>query len=191
MSVGVSERLPRAPVIPNAVLGTAIFLCAEAMLFAGLLSAVVVLRAGSMDFAGRPTTSGVAGVLNLALLLSSGGFAFQSARAARVGRRARPWLLMAALLGAAFLCGQGLEWIQVLEKGFSARRSLFGAAFLALVGIHGAHVVSGITVLLWAAGKDQRSIGCFGHDARILATVMYWGFVVAIWPLLYAVLVLG
>lgn len=190
MSVGVS-RLSRAPVIPNAVLGTAIFLCAEAMLFAGLLSAVVVLRAGSMDFAGRPMTFGLTGAVNLALLFSSGGFAFQAAFRPRAGGRASLWLFLAALLGTAFLFGQGWEWVQLLERGFGARRSLFGAAFLALVGIHGAHVVSGVAVLLWAARRQQRSLGFEGRDAGILAAVMYWGFVVAVWPLLYAVLVLG
>lgn len=180
--------------VPDAVLGLLIFLGTEAMFFAGLISAFLVLRAGSTEWPppDQPRLPvAVTGVNTLVLLLS--GYTVGRARSAI--RRARTadlawWLTLTALLGTVFLAIQGTEWVRLVGYGLRATSGVYGATFYTLIGCHGLHVLGGVLALLVVLRHAVRG----GYSARdhvgVEACRLYWSFVVAIWPVLYALVYL-
>ena len=107
-SSGRPRRAPgTGPIVPNAVVGTLIFLGAEAMLFGGLISIFLVLRAGDVAWppADQPRLPIAVTAVNTLILLCS---AYTMRRAARGVRRdhreeLRRWLAATVLLGVLFL----------------------------------------------------------------------------------------
>jgi heme/copper-type cytochrome/quinol oxidase subunit 3 len=181
------------PLVPSGLLGMAIFIATEAMFFAALISAFVVLRVQALDwppFDQPRLPVGVTGV-NTAILLLSGctmHLALRSVRAA--GTRLTQWLLATALLGALFLAIQGYEWVRLVGFGLTTSSSLYGATFYALVGAHGLHVLAALVALVAVTVRGHR-----GHYGRVEHTGLamchlYWLFVVAVWPILYALVYL-
>ena len=117
-SSGRPRRAPgTGPVVPNAVIGTLIFLGAEAMLFGGLISIFLVLRAGDGLWppADQPRLPILVTAVNTLILLLSGYTIHRAGRAIRGdhGRELRQWLTATVLLGALFLAVQGVEWIRL------------------------------------------------------------------------------
>jgi len=98
--------------ISNGVLGMLIFMVTEAMFFAGLISAYVVIKAGIEEWPpwGQPRLPVVATAFNTVVLLAS-GFIMAHSRACfkknelALGRR---WLGISILLGAFFFNFSGL-----------------------------------------------------------------------------------
>ena len=190
---------PRQQVVSNGVLGMTIFVIAEAMLFAGLISAFVIAKANQVAWppVGQPRLPVRETAFNTAALLVSGIFLFLAARAfsrdvarARapvVGIRnpaasARTPFLIAILLGAFFVLFQGGEWIALLREGLTITSSQHGSFFYLIVGTHALHAVGALTLLGFGyvrliRGKLTPSM--FG------AGQVFWYFVVALWPILY------
>ena len=94
MSAYTPEALPlaagerRAPAVPSGVLGMLIFVVAEAMLFAGLVSAFTIIRASAVVWPPRdqPRLPVEETALNTAALLASGLLLFFAQRALRNDR---------------------------------------------------------------------------------------------------------
>lgn len=196
MSVTASwaaERRAQAPV-PSPVLATLLFLLTEVMLFCGLISAHVVLRAqaGPWPPAGQPRLPVETTALNTLVLLVSGVFAWRSVSAVAGGelRRFRRRLAAAFGLGATFLVLQGAEWVQLVGHGLTSSSSLYGSLFYTLVGCHALHVAAALVVL--AVVLARAFSGRYGPDdhAGVVAMRLYWTFVVAVWPPLYALVYL-
>ncbi len=180
---------PARGTLPNAILGTLIFLGAEAMFFAGLISAYLVLRAGSLAWPppGQPRLPVALTGANTAVLLCS-GFAMQRALAALRGGSVvalRRWLAAATALGAIFLAVQGTEWIRLLGYGLRVTSGPYGATFYTLIGAHGLHVLGGLLVLLTVLVQAHRSELPGRQRTAIEACRLYWLFVVGVWPVLY------
>jgi cytochrome c oxidase subunit 3 len=180
----VSETRPR-PVVESAVLGTLLFCVVEAMLFAGLISAFMIVRAGALEWPppGQPRLPVEETLLNTAALLLSGVALFFAGRRIRHNRHAalRP-MALAMALGAFFVVFQGFEWIQLLREGLTLTSSQQGSFFYLIVGMHAAHAVAALLALLWAwlrLAELRLSPGAFGGVA------VFWYFVVGLWPLLY------
>jgi heme/copper-type cytochrome/quinol oxidase subunit 3 len=89
------------------------------------------------------------------------------------------------MLGATFLAVQGTEWARMISYGLTTHSSLYGAFFYTLIGIHGLHVLVGLSILfyLYFAVKNARSFEAAKN--KIATCILYWYFVVAIWPVLY------
>lgn len=181
----------RERAIPDAVLGMALFLLTEAMLFAGLISAYLVLRvqAGVWPPPGQPRLPVIVTAVSTLVLCASGVAAWRSEAAWRSGGppAARRWLSRAAQLGAVFLAIQGYEWLRLLEHGLRASSSVYAGLFYATVGTHALHVVLALAALGWGLRALPR--GALGH-AGVRALRMYWLFVVAVWPALYVLVYL-
>jgi heme/copper-type cytochrome/quinol oxidase subunit 3 len=177
--------LPRATRVPDAVIGMALFVATEAMLFAGLVSAYLVLRsqAGVWPPPGQPRLPIALTAVSTLLLLASGAAAWRACAAWRErGKSAAiEKLRLAAALGAGFLAIQGYEWARLLHYGL-ATSSVYAGTFYATVGVHALHVVVALVLLLWGIGALAR--GALGH-AGLRALRIYWLFVVAVWPILY------
>ena len=154
--------------IPNAVLGTALFLFTEAMMFAGLISAHIVLRSGFTNWPplGQPRLPvGVTAVATALLVLS--GLALGHGTAVARGYRH-------TALGTG-------SWRSELSGRLvvqPVRR--IGRSLHAIVGVP-RHVIAAVLVLVvvrrWRAGLSA---------AGLTTARMYWWFVVAVWPVLYA-----
>jgi heme/copper-type cytochrome/quinol oxidase subunit 3 len=183
----VAMRRPRE-VVPSGILGMALFIATEAMFFAGLISAFLVLRAEALQwppFDQPRLPVGVTGV-NTAILLASGWTMRRAVAALRIGEAGPTrWMGVTALLGVVFLSIQGFEWVRLVGFGLTTTSSLYGATFYTLVGIHGLHVASAVVALLVHLARAASGRFEAGEEARLLPMAMYWYFVVAIWPLLY------
>lgn len=181
---GVSPR--RTPVASNAVIGMVIFIAAEVMFFAALISAFTITRistTGPWPPPGQPRFPIEATAVNTGALLASGVALFFAQREYSRGvRRAVKLLGAATLLGAAFVGLQGYEWVGLIREGLTLRSGPSASFFYLLVGAHALHAVAGIVVLglAWAKAKrDELGAGYF------VATRLYWYFVVGLWPILY------
>lgn len=170
-----------------------IFLCSDAMSFAGLLAAYGAVRLGSRDW---PVPSDVLDIpltaLNTFILICSSVSMVKALSAIRRGDRRGlvGWLLATIAGGATFLGIQAWEWTHLLHEGLTIQsnpfgNSLFGATFYILTGFHGCHVLSGVIYLACIMIKGARG----GYDARNNSPVeiagLYWHFVDLIWILVF------
>ena len=179
-------RRATAPRVSNGVVGTLAYLATALMLFAGFVSAYLVLRGaagGDWPPAGQPRLPRGVTAGNTVVLLLSGWLALRATRAggnAAAIRRLRG----AVTLGALFLAVQGFEWVRLVRYGLVMSWGLYAATFYATVGAHALHALGGLVVLAWTARLLESSRG------NLAASALYWGFVVCIWPVLYVVLYL-
>lgn len=182
------------PVGSNAALAVAMFLGAEAMLFAGLIGAYIVFRVSAPiwppPFQPR-LPIGVTGV-NTVILLASAITMRWSLKAVRINdqKKVIRFLGWTGVLGGIFLAVQGLEWVRLLQYGLTISSSVYGGLFYTLIGLHGVHVFGALIWLLTVLVLARR--GRFSKERHVgLQTCgMYWTFVVGLWPVLYGLVYL-
>jgi cytochrome c oxidase subunit 3 len=173
------------PVLPSAVLGMLIFVIAEMMLFAGLMSAFTIVRSGTLGWPppGQPRLPVEATAFNTAVLLASAVFLFIANRSFMRNRNlAKRPLFCAVGLGAFFVVFQGYEWAMLIRQGLTLTSSNHGSFFFLIVGLHGLHAIAGLTVLARASLKLSK--GLLAPSTFVSAQV-FWYFVVGLWPVLY------
>ncbi len=184
-----ARHFRRVQVLPNGVLGMLIFITAEVMFFAGLLSAFTIVRASNMPVSwpppGQPLLPASATAINtIALVLS--GVALFAAHRAFAKDKLRGGLVPMAVslaLGVTFVGLQGLEWVSLLKQGLTMTSSTLGSFFYLIIGIHGIHALAAIAFLAYALVKLRQG--------RLVPNVFYttqafWYFVVGMWPVIYA-----
>ena len=175
------------PVLPSAVLGMLIFVITEAMLFAGLISAFLIVRAQAMGAwppSDQPRLPVEETALNTAALLLSGFLVWRARRVfAEVPSAALRPLSWAMGLGAFFVLFQGYEWVSMIGQGLTLTSSNHGSFFYLIVGLHALHAVAGLAVLGSAWWRLRSG---FLAESRLAAAQVFWLFVVGMWPLLYA-----
>lgn len=181
--------------INKAFLGLLIFLGTEAMFFAGLISAFLILRAGSGAWppSGQPRLPVTVTGINTLFLLFSGYTMHRSLKAARADNQKAivSWLSITGLLGAIFLGVQGSEWIRLVHYGLTFTSSLYGGIFYTLIGCHGLHVLAAVIVLLVILGRARARRYSVYHHTGVALCQIYWLFVVGIWPVLYILVYLN
>lgn len=178
--------------IPDGVLGMVFLLFSEAMLFAGLISAYIVNRAGASVTwppADQPRLPiGVTGVNTLVLLSSAVVLYLFTRRVKKISAidsKSINLLLLTIMLGITFLAVQGTEWARLIGYGLTTHSSIYGAFFYTIIGAHGLHILVGLSILLYLYFAVKRA-SSFEKAKNIIATcILYWFFVVAIWPVLY------
>ena len=185
--IAIENRSGRRSALPDGVLGMLIFVMAEAMLFAGLISAFTISKASAFTPwppPGQPRLPALATAFNTAVLLASAGTMWWAARAFRLERSsARVPLLLTCALGTFFVVFQGMEWVSLLREGLTLTSSQHGSFFYLIVGLHGAHAVGALLFLAALMPRVQRNqLG----ESRFGAAQVLWYFVVGLWPLLYA-----
>lgn len=173
--------------LPNSVLAMIIFVVAEIMFFAALMSAHTIARAtvlgGVWPPAGQPRLPVERTAFNTAILLLSGVLLFLSSRHARASyEKARPFLAGAITLGIAFVLLQGVEWVALLREGLTMTSSAHGAFFYLIVGAHALHAVVAIAVLTAIYFPMRRGTLA---PSTFAAIQVFWYFVVLVWPVIY------
>ena len=111
------------------------------------------------------------------------------------------FLLVTALLGAAFVGMQVFEWSKLISEGvrpwgnpFGAPQ--FGAIFFMITGFHGTHVSIGVIFLLimarksWRGDFDTARRGYFTSQKSNYEAIeimgLYWHFVDLVWVFIFA-----
>ena len=178
----------RGRLVQNGVFGMAIAVFVEVMLFAGFISAFIIVRQSSPPGLwpppDQPRLPVATTAFNTALLLASGVMLFLAHRAfGRRGHRPAARLMgIAIVLGGCFVVFQGVEWVRLIGQGLTLTSSQLGAFFYTIVGAHALHATVAILVLA-AQWRSMR----FGHlsPSAFGAGQLFWYFVVLMWPVIY------
>jgi heme/copper-type cytochrome/quinol oxidase subunit 3 len=166
------------------LVGIALFIGSESLFFLSVVIAFVVFREQGLATAKAQLDIGRTALFSALLFASSGTMAVATARSSR------RWLALTALLGAAFLAGQGLEYARLLGAGLRPGSEMFGTTFFTLTGLHALHVLVGLVLLATlfaAAGVRPRGAGRAAWEG----IAMYWHFVDAVWVVVFSVVYLG
>lgn len=175
----------REPVIPHGVFGMILFVLAEIMLFLGMVSAQMVIRASSSQWPppGQPRLPVEQTAMNTAFLLLSGvALALALRRFKADPARARAPMLATMALGGLFVGLQGVEWVRLIAQGLTLTSSTLGGFFYLIIGTHGLHALAAILGMVWATRRLLRSELTAG---QLQTVAVLWYFVVGIWPFLY------
>jgi cytochrome c oxidase subunit 3 len=189
----VPHRGPSAP-----QWGMIAFLVSEAAFFSTLIMVYIVFIGADARPGGRggPTPTEV---LSLGLvigtticLLSSSATIHLAERALRRGGEAgfRLWWTATIVLGIVFLAGTAYEWRDLIAKGLTVQRNLFGTTYYTLVGFHGAHVTAGVIVMLIVLGLALRRQVTAGNPHGVELVSWYWHFVDGVWVVVFTVVYL-
>jgi len=167
-----------------------VFIITDGLVFAGFLAAYGFLRMASPTWPDRSRIFHLEfiAVMTFILITSSATMAC-AVGAARLGRRARArqFILLTVLGGLAFLGMQAYEWTKLITAGASMSSNpwgppLFGASFFTITGFHGAHVLSGVTLLSIVA--IRLALGRTRAEGVELAG-LYWHFVDLVWVFVF------
>jgi len=178
------------------------FLINEAFLFGSVLAAGVFLRLSGTVPWPRPGDALAAGpaLVATAILIASSATFNESVDAFRRGHAllSRRWLAFSLLLGSIFLVIQGYEWWDLIEASASLapgqagvlRINPWGAVtfiqiFFLATGLHGAHVLLGLALMVWLLVSGSR-----GVEKRLENVALYWHFVDLIWIFILSTLYL-
>ena len=177
----------RRAVVPSGVLGMMIFVIAELMFFAGLISAYIIAQPSAAMVGwpppGQPRLPVEHTAINTAVLLLSGVALFLAHRAySRKPDKARVPLAASILLGAFFVVSQGMEWVALIGEGLTMTSSTHAAFFYLIVGVHGLHAVAALLVLAMVMIRLMRRTL---EAPTFWAAQVFWYFVVGLWPILY------
>jgi cytochrome c oxidase subunit 3 len=130
-------------------------------------------------------------MLNTALLVGASLAMEWTARAARRGdsEHVRHGLLASGLLTLGFLAGQLTVWKQLNDAGFILSSSAAAAFFYLFTAVHGLHVVGGLVAWLRAVLRTWRGSDADRIRLGIELCATYWHYLLAVWVVLYALLV--
>ena len=173
-----------APTRTVVAYGFWIFLLSDIIMFSGLFAAYAVL---SGNTAGGPTGRELFNLHNVfietaCLLFSS----YTCGLGALSAERRQPgqfyiFAVFTFLLGAAFLFGEISEFAGMVSKGAGPSRSAFLSAFFTLVGMHGAHVTSGLLWFVYMIAQVAAK-GLRPHVLRrLLCFSLFWHALDIIW----------
>lgn len=191
---------PRATIIPfrpkphrarkliaDGVLGMILFVFVEIMLFAGFISAFVIIKSRAVGSVwpppNQPRLPFEETAVNTSALLASGIVLLVAHRLYQRGVKSIGTLLAAAtLLGGTFVALQGVEWLALVQEGLTITSSTYGALFYTIIGAHALHAVVAIGMLAWAFMRLTTD----RLTKEVLSVVaLFWYFVVLVWPFLY------
>ena len=190
-AIAITSKPNISKAVPDGVLAMIFLLFTEGMLFAGLISAYIVNRAGARIWppADQPRLPIEVTGINTLILLLSGVIVYlfyrRVKRVACIDTKSTNLLLLTIMLGAAFLAVQGTEWARMISYGLTTHSSIYGAFFYTLIGVHGFHVLVGLCILFYLYFAVKKATSFEAAKNKIAACILYWSFVVAIWPILY------
>ena len=187
--------------ISNIVLITIMIIAVEIMFFAALISAYIVNLLNDYSFPiwpppNQPRLPLKITLFNSILLLSSGITILLIF--GKNKNRTPSYVLITGILGTLFLSIQGYEWFKLLRysvvpseniQSLTINSSLLGSFFYTLIGAHALHVIVGVLILIAMYVQVLNQSFSSIHE-RLKASVMYWIFVVLIWPILYVLVYL-
>jgi heme/copper-type cytochrome/quinol oxidase subunit 3 len=174
--------------IPTGRLAMWWVLASEIVIFGGLLASYIMFRLHHAHWAEEAShTSTVAGAFNTFVLLTSSLFAVLAHQAAesKDGSRAARFLWFTIAGGLTFMVVKAFEYTNEITHGFTMFRDTFWSFYYTATGLHGAHVLAGMTAMAIVALQARRNENL--HRVELVG--IYWHFVDVVWiflfPLLY------
>jgi cytochrome c oxidase subunit I+III len=99
------------------------------------------------------------------------------------------WLVATMVLGGAFIELTAGEWMSLFAKGFTFSSGLPGSTFYFITGVSGAHILAGLTVLVYLVKKTMSGGFSSSNTSAVRTFSIFWGFIVlaslALFPLVY------
>src|SRR2546425_54532 len=183
--------------LENLSLGMWIFIFGEIAFFGTLFGAYVFLRMNSPLTAFAWPAPGEVhnifwGGFNTIILLTSGlTMVFALTFARRGSYRGLQGSLVATFaLGAFFMVNKAFEWRDLYANGFTFSTNTASSAYYLLSGGHGAHVVAGLTALIYIMVKALKTTSTREASGAVEIFGIYWGMVDAVWVFLFPLLYL-
>ncbi len=187
-----------------ATLGMWAWLLTELLLFAGLFLCALVLR---VQFPADVTLATThlkfwIGATNTAILICSSLTMSGAIVASRLGwrRLMLNCMLMTAALGTLFLGLKGYEYYrdyaehvmpflaQPYALSSHPATRLFVDVYYITTGLHGVHLITGVSILLVLTWQASRPHFLQTHQNRIEVYGLYWHFIDLIWIIVFPVL---
>jgi cytochrome c oxidase subunit III len=170
--------------------GTVLFLASELLFFGGLFAAYFGLRAETKPWppAGVHLETGLAAIATVLLIVSS--FTFHAGVTAGRNRRLRSmrwWIILTFALGLGF---EAIQLADYLRIDFSVSSHAYGTMYWAMTGLHGLHVLAGLTLMLVLLGRLSQGAYRDGDVDGPHAVSYYWHFVDIVWIGLFVTLFL-
>ena len=191
-SATLGAPVQRKKLVPNGPLAMSVFVFTEVMLFAGLISAHVVVRDGAGAGGvwppfGQPRLPVGETVFNSMALFASGlALLLVQLEWRRRGDGKHPLVSVllagAAVTGALFVGLQGREWAALIAEGLTLTSSNYGAFFYLIVGAHGLHALAAIVALTWSWFRLRANKL---RSDQLASVAIFQYFVVLVWPILY------
>ncbi len=132
------------------------------------------------------------GAVNTLLLLLSSWLVVVAVDGLREGHniRAAKFLISAFLCGAGFCVIKVIEYSEKISSGIGITTNEFFMYYYVLTGLHFLHVLIGMAVLIYLAGKTRRELS--DKDIQVFESgAIFWHMVDLLWivifPLLYLV----
>lgn len=181
--------------VTNSKLGIWCFLASEVMLFGGLFSAYVLLRASAPSWPHGPALLNVPlATLNTLVLITSSVTMVMAwaSLALKDFLKYKRYMAATILLALVFLVIKSIEYAHKFEHHHFPATNTFYAIYFTLTGLHGLHVLGGVVVntyflfpgsALWKKDPEQ-------FKGRIECAGLYWHFVDLVWIFLFPVLYL-
>lgn len=186
--------------------GTIVWLSSELMFFAALFAAYFTIRANVPELWAQETEHlnvpfALANTTILVLSSVACQFGVFAAERGQVGRQGsllnlkgwglREWFILTYVMGAIFVGGQALEYVELVHHGVTIQDSAYGTVFYLTTGFHGLHVIGGLIAFLFVLGRTYAARR-FTHEQAVSAIVVsyYWHFVDVVWIALFAAIYL-
>lgn len=176
---------------PSGTVTMWLVILSELFVFGALFAVLLYLEAVNGPWPPDGQALDFSYAIGLTVLLVSSGIALHWGKDhLEVGNRRQfvYGVVLAFVLGSAFILGQLYEYSQFWEKGLTPTEGPFGSAFYALTGMHGAHVLAGL-ILIAIIGMRAWRRGHFSENRNLMvrATTLYWHFVDAVWLVILVV----
>lgn len=177
-----------APVAAPARMALWVFLAVASSLFALFVSAYA-MRLALADWAPLPRPRLL--VFNTALLVAASLAMQWTVHAARRGdlRGLRRGLAWGGLLSLGFVAGQLVVWQQLADAGYFVSTSAATSFFYLFTAVHGLHVLGGLVAWVRATARARRGADAARLRLAVELCATYWHYLLAVWVVLYALLV--
>ncbi|CCH49132.1 cytochrome c oxidase subunit 3 family protein [Pseudodesulfovibrio piezophilus] len=183
----------------GAKMGMWLFLFTEVILFGGLfvLYAVTLQRYPAEFHEASKLLSLTMGTVNTIVLITSSLFAVLAVTALQKAdiRKAKLFLLLTILLAAVFLVDKYFEWGAKIHHGiypggeemasFKPGMQAFFNLYYLMTGLHGLHIVIGMSVLGWVYWLIEKGKCTPEHFVALENGGLYWHLVDLIWIYLF------
>lgn len=156
----------------------------------GAFSSALFVREGTADWS-HLALPGVLYFNTLVLLVSS--FTLENARKAfevrssansEATHKASAWVVITLLLGLGFCAGQFHAWQELRDQGIYLATNPNSSFFYLLTFLHALHVLIGIFVLVYLAGRLLASHTTIRRSLFNNAAI-YWHFMAGLWVYLF------
>ncbi len=170
-----------------------LFIVSLAVGFAALIVFYLVMRSQTEVWppAGTPPLPAALWLSTAIILLSSVTMHWTLLAGRRGDARGLRIASLATLaLAVAFLVSQAINWGLAVAARMPRTGNMYAVLFYLLTGLHGLHIIGGLTPLAVIARKAWRDGYAPNRTAGIAYCAMYWHFVDVAWLAMYGTLLI-